>query len=70
LGVTISDRETRFVPNRAARWALVETINFYKSRGFVYEDPLETAGGKPEAPGETRLRLRFAPGGGTGAGRA
>ena len=38
ITVTISDNRSPFLPNRAARWALVETINFYKSRGFIYEN--------------------------------
>jgi hypothetical protein len=53
--VTIGDEDGRFVPNRAARWALVETINFYKSRGFVYEDP------ENSKSLNTRLRLTLDP---------
>jgi hypothetical protein len=49
--VTISIGGSHSAPNRADRWALVETINFYKSRGFVYVDPLRAK------EGTTKLRL-------------
>ncbi len=57
--VTISEKGERRVPNRAARWALVETINFYKSRGFFYEDPPMPRQGDPPKAVETRLRLNL-----------
>jgi hypothetical protein len=51
INVTVSDKGSRFAPNRADRLALVETINFYKSRSFVYIDPSK------EEEERTRLRL-------------
>ena len=37
IEVTISRQASQKLPNRAGRWALVEAITFYKSRGFSYE---------------------------------
>ena len=57
IHVTISRKASQKLPNRAARWALVEAINFYKSRGFVYvTEPPVTAEGEAQ---ETTLVLRL-----------
>jgi hypothetical protein len=39
IDVTIGVKHSRPALNRAARWDMVKTINFYKSRGFVYREP-------------------------------